>query len=103
MLGRARPAVPCRRLFNSAAERVMWRLRNNLFRRLVDQEIGAHAAARLWDSRGGQVCLGRLGVVPLWVLARFVPCFAVSCGQHIARGATQLGYMDVGALAAAVW
>ena len=29
-----------RRLFNSAAERVMWRLRNRLFQRLVEQEIG---------------------------------------------------------------
>lgn len=37
--------VDMRRLFNSAAERVMWRLRNRLFRRLVDQEIGAPSAA----------------------------------------------------------
>jgi len=41
-----------RRLFNSAAERVMWRLRNSLFRRLVDQEIGAPAAALLWTPGG---------------------------------------------------
>ena len=32
--------LPCCRLFNASAERVMWRLRSRLFEHIIHQEVG---------------------------------------------------------------